>query len=39
MTSLVRPLNARLTLLALAGTQRRAVAPAWLGRALENDAR
>lgn len=28
-----------LTLLALAGTQRRAVAPAWLGRALEDDAR
>ena len=28
-----------LTLLVLAGTQRRASAPAWLGRALENDAR
>ena len=28
-----------LTLLALAGTQRRAAAPAWLGRALEDDAR
>lgn len=28
-----------LTLLALAGTQRRAVAPAWLGRALDEEAR
>ena len=28
-----------LTLLALAGTQRRAAAPAWLGRALDDDAR